>query len=84
MPSSARLSGPIAIGSLLAFVESSDLSKVITMNRERFSTAAQLAGLVVGLAVTITAVVGWLGFLQSECQQGTPFLPAIFLCFPPE
>jgi len=54
------------------------------MNRERFSTATQLAGVVVGLAITLTAVVGWLGFLQSQCQQGTPFLPAIFLCFPPE
>ena len=69
---------------MLAFVESSDLSKVITMNRERFSTAAQLASFVVGIAVTMTAVVVWLGFLQSECQQGTPVLAAIFPCFPPE
>jgi hypothetical protein len=53
------------------------------MNRE-FSTAAQLAGLVVLLAVTITVVVGWLAFLQSECGEGTPVLPAIFPCFPPE
>jgi hypothetical protein len=69
---------------LLAFAESSNLSKVMTMNRERFSTAAELAGLVVGIAVIVTAVVGWLEFLQSECQQGTPFLPAVFVCFPPE
>jgi hypothetical protein len=52
------------------------------MKRE-FSTVAQLAGLVVLLAITITAVVGWLAFLQSECGQGAPFLPAIFPCFPP-
>ena len=70
--------------SLLTFVESRDISKVITMNRENLNTAAQLAGIVIGIAATVTVVVGWLGFLQSECEQGTPFLSSVFPCFPPE
>jgi hypothetical protein len=54
------------------------------MNRENLNTAAQLAGIVIGIAATVTVVVGWLGFLQSECEQGTPFLSSVFPCFPPE
>src|SRR5215471_1689222 len=59
-------------------------AKVIIMDREYRSTAAQLAGLVVGIAALYTVILGSLGFLQSQCEQGTPRLTAIFPCFPPQ
>ena len=54
------------------------------MERERLSTATQLAGLVVGIAAVYTVILASLGFLQSQCEQGTPRLTAIFPCYPPQ
>jgi hypothetical protein len=39
------------------------------------------AGVFAGVAVLFAAILGSLGFVQSECLQGTPFLPLIFPCF---
>jgi len=54
------------------------------MDREYRTTAAQLAGLVVGIAAVYSVILASLGFLQSQCEQGTPRLTAIFPCFPPQ
>ncbi|HEY7299001.1 MAG TPA: hypothetical protein VH684_13925 [Xanthobacteraceae bacterium] len=51
------------------------------MDHERFTTAAQLAGLVVGIAAVTTVIIVSLGFLQSQCEQDTPRLTAMFPCF---
>ena len=40
------------------------------------------AGVWVGVAAMLAVILGSLGFLQSECLEGTPFLPTIFPCFP--
>jgi hypothetical protein len=47
------------------------------MNRDYLDAA----GVFVGAAAMIVVILAWLGFLQSECQQGTPFLATIFPCF---
>lgn len=52
-----------------------------TMNRECRTTAVQLIGLVVGIGVIMALITASLLFLQSECTEGTPLLPAIFPCF---
>jgi hypothetical protein len=39
------------------------------------------AGVFAGVAVLFAVILGSLGFVQSECLQGTPFLPWIFPCF---
>jgi hypothetical protein len=39
------------------------------------------AGVFVGVAVVYAAILLLLGFIQSQCLQGTPFLPLIFPCF---
>ena len=57
---------------------------MIIMEREYRTTAAQLAGLVVGIAAVYSVILASLGFLQSQCEQGTPRLTAIFPCFPPQ
>jgi hypothetical protein len=54
---------------------------VMIMDHERFTTAAQLAGLVVGIAAVTTVIIVSLGFLQSQCEQDTPRLTAMFPCF---
>jgi hypothetical protein len=40
-----------------------------------------IAGVFVGVAALFAAILGSLGFVQSECLQGTPFLPLMFPCF---
>ena len=47
------------------------------MNRDYLNAA----GVFVGAAAMIAVILAWLGFLQSECQQGTPVLATIFPCF---
>jgi hypothetical protein len=39
------------------------------------------AGVFVGVAALFAAILGSLAFVQSECLQGTPFLPLMFPCF---
>jgi hypothetical protein len=51
------------------------------MHRESLTAAAQLAGLVVGIAAVYSVILMSLGFLQSQCEQGTPRLAVIFPCF---
>jgi hypothetical protein len=50
---------------------------VTIMDRDYLITA----GVFAGVAVLFAAILGSLGFVQSECLQGTPFLPLIFPCF---
>jgi hypothetical protein len=51
--------------------------RVTIMDRDYLITA----GVFAGVAVLFAAILGSLGFVQSECLQGTPFLPLIFPCF---
>jgi hypothetical protein len=41
------------------------------------------AGVWVGVVAILGVILGSLGFVQSECLQGTPFFPAIFYCTSP-
>lgn len=50
---------------------------VTIMNRDYLV----VVGLCVGVATLFAVILGSLGFVQSECLQGTPFLPSIFACF---
>jgi hypothetical protein len=53
------------------------IAGVTIMGRDYLITA----GVFVGVAALFAAILGSLGFVQSECLQGTPFLPSIFPCF---
>jgi hypothetical protein len=53
------------------------VQEVTIMDRDYLITA----GVFAGVAVLFAVILGSLGFVQSECLQGTPFLPLIFPCF---
>jgi len=46
--------------------------------KQDYVVTAGVAGIVVGVLAFILLS---LGFVQSECTAGTPFLPAVFACF---
>ncbi len=51
--------------------------------RELLTTAGQLAAFLAGIAAVFLAVTGFLTFVADECERGTPFMPRLFVCFPP-
>jgi hypothetical protein len=59
------------------FVHAEPSAGVMVMGRDYLI----IAGVFVGVAALFAAILGWLGFVQSECLHGTPFLPLIFPCF---
>jgi hypothetical protein len=44
--------------------------------------AGQLASVVAGITAILLAVTTFLTFVSNECQNGTPFMPQLFVCFP--
>src|SRR5215203_293726 len=49
---------------------------------ERHDTAVQLVAFAAFVAAIIVFVLVSLTFIAAQCSQGTPFLPAVFPCFP--
>jgi hypothetical protein len=74
-----RICRPDAVDSQRGRVRKSSLTVAGDMTRD-YLTAA---GVFAGIAVVLAATLGWLMFLQSQCEQGAPFLAAYFPCYPP-
>ena len=51
--------------------------------RERLIVVRQVAAMLAGIAAVFLAVTTFLSFVANECEVGTPFLPEVFVCFPP-
>jgi hypothetical protein len=51
-------------------------------SRELLIMAGQLASVVAGITAILLAVTTFLTFVSNECQNGTPFMPQLFVCFP--
>jgi hypothetical protein len=50
---------------------------------QRLETALQLIGMAGFIAAVLIIVATSLTSISAQCLNGTPFLPAIFPCFPP-
>jgi hypothetical protein len=50
---------------------------------ELLTTAGQLAAFLAGIATIFLATTSFLTFVASECERGAPFMPQLFVCFPP-
>ena len=55
-----------------------------TRRRERLILVGQVAAMLAGVVATLLAVTSFLSFVTNECEVGTPFLPEVFVCFPPK
>ena len=60
-----------------------DVSNQNTKRRERLILVGQVAAMLAGVVAILVAVVSFLSFVTNECEVDTPFLPAVFPCFPP-
>jgi hypothetical protein len=61
-----------------------DVSDQDTKRRERLIWVRQVATMLAGVAAVFLAVTSFLSFVANECEVGTPFLPEVFVCFPPK
>jgi hypothetical protein len=50
---------------------------------EGFETSVQLIAFAAFIAATVTIVATSLTSIATECLDGMPVLPTIFVCFPP-
>jgi F0F1-type ATP synthase assembly protein I len=60
-----------------------DVSNQDKKRRQRLILVGQLAAMLAGIAAVFLTVTTFLSFVASECEVGTPFLPEVFVCFPP-
>lgn len=60
-----------------------DVSNQDGKRRQRLILAGQLAAILAGIAAVFLAITTFLSFLANECERGAPFLPEVFVCFPP-
>jgi hypothetical protein len=51
---------------------------------QRFEPAVQVIAFAAFIAATVTIVATSLTSIATECLDGTPVLPTIFVCFPPK
>jgi hypothetical protein len=61
-----------------------DVSNQNTKRRERLILVGQVAAMLAGVAAILLTVTSFLSFVANECEVGTPFLPEVFVCFPPK
>jgi hypothetical protein len=60
-----------------------DISSQSEKRRERLIAAGQFTTFLAGVAAIVLVVVCFLSFVTDECEAGHPFLPGVFVCFPP-
>lgn len=60
------------------------VSSQSTKRGERLILMGQVAAMLAGVAAILLAVTSFLSFVANECEVGTPFLPELFVCFPPQ